>query len=51
VVYACGYSRNGVLLAPLAAASVVAAICEQEQEYDPAPFSPARFSGEPPVAG
>ena len=43
IVYACGYSRNGVLLAPLVARCVADVVCGGMPEYDLAPFSPARF--------
>ena len=43
IVYACGYSRNGVLLAPLVARCVADVVCGGMPEYDLAPFSPTRF--------
>ena len=43
IVYACGYSRNGVLLAPLVARCVADVVCGGMPEYDLTPFSPVRF--------
>jgi glycine oxidase len=43
VVYACGHSRNGILLAPLTGAIVAATITGRAQPTDPTPFSPSRF--------
>jgi glycine oxidase len=43
VVYACGYSRNGVLLAPLVARCVADVVCGGTPEHDLTPFSPMRF--------
>ncbi|HLB10442.1 MAG TPA: FAD-dependent oxidoreductase, partial [Gemmatimonadaceae bacterium] len=44
IVYACGYSRNGVLLAPLVARCVADVVCGAEPGFDLAAFSPARFA-------
>ena len=44
IAYACGYSRNGVLLAPLAAACVAAVISGEKPKHDLAPFSSGRFT-------
>ena len=51
IVYACGYSRNGVLLAPLAASCVAAEISGQPATYDLAPYSCARFTAAGSAAG
>jgi glycine oxidase len=45
IAYACGYSRNGVLLAPLAAACVAALISGETPKQDLGPFSVGRFTG------
>ncbi len=42
LVYACGHSKNGVLLAPLTA-QVVAGLLGGEPAVDVAPYTPARF--------
>jgi glycine oxidase len=44
IVYACGYSRNGVLLAPLVAQCVTDVVCGVEPGFNLAAFSPARFA-------
>jgi glycine oxidase len=44
IVYACGYSRNGVLLAPLVARCVADVVCGEEPAFDLAAFSPTRFA-------
>ena len=46
VVYACGYSRNGVLLAPLAAACVAAVVSGESPSHDIAAFAASRFTRE-----
>jgi len=43
VIYACGHSRNGILMAPLTADVVSALACGEQPWYDIAPFSPTRF--------
>lgn len=43
VIYACGHSKNGILLAPLTADVVTAIACGEEAPYDLSPFSPTRF--------
>jgi glycine oxidase len=45
LIYACGYSRNGVLLAPLAARCVAALITGVDPGFDLSAFSVARFAG------
>lgn len=44
VVWATGHSRNGVLLAPLTADLVVAAVAGTPPAVDVAPFAPDRFA-------
>jgi glycine oxidase len=46
VVYACGHSRNGILMAPLTADSVATYFTEGVLPQQLAVFSPARFMGE-----
>ena len=43
LIYACGFSRNGILLAPWAA-SQLAALVAGEDASDLAPFAPSRFA-------
>ena len=45
LLYACGYSRNGVLLSPLAAACIAALIVGEDPGYDLTAFSVSRFAG------
>ena len=45
VVYACGHSRNGILLAPATADVVGALVTGQRPSFDIAPFSVTRFDG------
>lgn len=45
IVYACGYSRNGVLIAPLAAACVSAQIVGEPPGFDLSAFAVTRFGG------
>jgi glycine oxidase len=45
LVYACGYSRNGVLLSPLAADCTAALIAGDSPAYDLTAFSVSRFGG------
>jgi glycine oxidase len=47
IVYACGYSRNGVLLAPLAAACVAAVVNGETPAHDITAFAASRFTREP----
>jgi glycine oxidase len=44
LIYACGHSRNGILLAPLTGECVAALALGEEPEADLAPFSPQRFA-------
>ncbi|HVX41090.1 MAG TPA: FAD-dependent oxidoreductase [Gemmatimonadaceae bacterium] len=44
VVYACGHSKNGILLAPATAAAVAAMIGGHDSGLDLAPFAIERFS-------
>jgi glycine oxidase len=43
LVYACGHSRNGVLLAPLTADCVAAVAAGRESPHDLSPFAVERF--------
>jgi glycine oxidase len=43
VIYACGHSRNGILMAPLTGDCVAALACGEEPWYDLSPFSVTRF--------
>jgi glycine oxidase len=45
ILYACGYSRNGVLLSPLAADCIAALITGENVGYDLTAFSVSRFGG------
>ena len=44
LIYACGHSRNGILLAPLTGECVAALAFGEEPEADLSPFSPQRFA-------
>jgi glycine oxidase len=44
LVYACGHSRNGILMAPLTGDCVAALLAGEEPGYDLRPFDPSRFS-------
>ncbi len=44
VVYACGHSRNGILLAPLTGDVVAALLVGAPVEHDLSPFAVSRFS-------
>jgi glycine oxidase len=44
LIYACGHSRNGVLLAPLTGDCVAALCAGDTSPVDITPFSPARFA-------
>ncbi|HTR76742.1 MAG TPA: FAD-dependent oxidoreductase [Gemmatimonadaceae bacterium] len=44
LIYACGHSKNGVLLAPSTARAVVALLTGERPTIDMAPFSVGRFS-------
>ena len=43
LVYACGHSRNGILLGPLSAACVAALLLGRPLPADLTPFAPSRF--------
>jgi glycine oxidase len=43
--YATGHTRNGILLAPITADAIVAAVLERSPPVDLAPFSAARLAG------
>ena len=43
IIYACGYSRNGILIAPLAARCIASVACDESPAHDLTPFSVARF--------
>ena len=45
LLYACGYSRNGVLVSPLAADCLAALIVGDETGFDLTAFAATRFSG------
>ena len=45
LIYACGHSRNGILLAPLTGDLVADLVFRQEPRHDLAPFSIGRFKG------
>ena len=45
VIYACGHSRNGILMAPLTGDVVAALACREQPWYDLSPYSPTRFPG------
>jgi len=44
VVYACGHSRNGILLAPITAHVIGDLVTGVTPKHDVTPFRPARFS-------
>src|SRR5690606_25641798 len=43
LLYACGHSRNGILLAPLTGACIAALVLGTAPPADLSPFDPARF--------
>jgi glycine oxidase len=43
LLYACGHSRNGILLAPITAAATCAAVLGETPPWDLAPFAIERF--------
>jgi glycine oxidase len=43
--YATGHTRNGILLAPITADAIAAAVLERAAPVDLGPFSPARLAG------
>ena len=45
LIYACGHSRNGVLLAPITAEIVAQIVFEERLNFDLGQFDPARFEG------
>jgi glycine/D-amino acid oxidase-like deaminating enzyme len=45
LVYACGHSRNGILLAPATADVVAALVTGRRPDFDIDPFSVTRFEG------
>lgn len=45
LIYACGHSRNGILLAPLTGEIVKALVFEESLTFDINQFHPARFAG------
>ncbi|HEX5577191.1 MAG TPA: FAD-dependent oxidoreductase, partial [Gemmatimonadaceae bacterium] len=45
IVYACGHSRNGILLAPITGETVAELVTEEPLSHDLSQFHPARFSG------
>ncbi|MGK2963222.1 MAG: NAD(P)/FAD-dependent oxidoreductase [Gemmatimonadaceae bacterium] len=45
IVYACGHSRNGILMAPLTGETVAELVTEEPLSHDLSQFHPARFSG------
>ena len=45
LIYACGHSRNGILLAPLTGEIVKALVFEESLTFDISQFDPARFPG------
>ena len=49
VIYACGHSRNGVLLAPLTAMLVRKMVFEESLTFDISRFRPERFANTFPV--
>jgi glycine oxidase len=49
LIYACGHSRNGILLAPLTATVTAAIAAGDDPGWDLTPFSIARFGRSPPA--
>ncbi len=45
LIYACGHSRNGILMAPLTGETVAELVTEEAVSHDLSQFHPARFSG------
>ena len=43
LIYACGHSRNGILMAPLTGDVVSTLACGEQPWFDLSPFSPTRF--------
>lgn len=50
LLYACGHSRNGILLAPITAAAIAALAAGRHPEVDLSPFHIGRFDGGGPMA-
>jgi glycine/D-amino acid oxidase-like deaminating enzyme len=44
LIYACGHSKNGVLLAPLTARVIADLIVRGSTPIDVAPYGPGRFA-------
>jgi len=44
ILYACGHSKNGILLAPATAKAIAALVQKKVPEWDLEPFSVARFA-------
>ncbi|MHB1225533.1 MAG: hypothetical protein ACYC2G_16015, partial [Gemmatimonadaceae bacterium] len=51
LIYACGHSRNGILLGPLTATCVAALVLGQPSPADLSPFEVTRFAGSMAAAG
>lgn len=49
LLYACGHSRNGILLGPLTAACITALVLGEAAPADISPFSVTRFAAAPAV--
>jgi glycine oxidase len=45
ILYSCGHSRNGILLAPLSAEVVASLLMGEQPAYDLSQFRPDRFQG------
>jgi glycine oxidase len=45
VIYSCGHSRNGILLAPLSADVVASLLSGEQPKHDLSQFRPERFQG------
>jgi glycine oxidase len=45
LLYACGHSKNGILLAPMTARCIAARLLDLPSDVDASPFSIERFSG------
>ncbi|HEY9225451.1 MAG TPA: FAD-dependent oxidoreductase, partial [Gemmatimonadaceae bacterium] len=45
LLYACGHSKNGILLAPATAAAIAGLVSGAPSEFDLSPFAAARFDG------
>lgn len=49
LIYACGHSRNGILLAPLTGECIASMIAGETAAHDLTPFSVERFSSTPSI--